>query len=47
MTERRENVIVFQMLSETTARNARKITGRLQVARAVTPVLVILQVMIS
>ena len=44
---RQESVIVFQMLSETTALNARKITGKLQVERVVMPVLAILLVIIS
>ena len=47
VTERQESVIVFRMLSETTALNARKITGKLQVERAVMPVLAILLVIIS
>ena len=39
-TERQGNAIVCPMLLEITALSARRITGRLQVERAVTPVLV-------
>ena len=46
-TERQGNAIVCPMLLEITALSARRITGRLQVERAVTPVLVIRLVTIS